>query len=546
MRIFLPGKPPREAIFDGDSAVIGRSADCDIVVESPLVSKRHARILRGIVVVDLGSSNGTSVDGRKIDEATLCNQGTIGLGDDLIHIEVDGGAEEKSSRSIAEVRAELERVRVEKLALLEEIEALRSNLRGGEQASSQRVHDLEIECADLRRRLETLRSEIEGRETEAAGDLHVRLAQARQLELQHENDRLRKTIAELEASALHIAGGRVDPASAARLVGLETALRECEANARRVEGELAAEKARATSPQSALAASEFFQRLVAENAQLRKNLTELRSKSERAAPLAGELFQSLSAENEALRRRIAEIEAQAVEPAPGDARRMLADRNALELELAKMRTENEQLRAAARSHAPAARSDLVQVRVHDLLVHTDDVEAATRRLDSAGSDEFLVLESLLFLRQVERLVTRIVGGFVQIHAPVTMLPQSGRSFRQIANELARPGAGANERRAIHEHLEQLGVWLAVAISAPKQAALQFAATLKDDLTERRLTEREPIPKVKRLAGQADAELWKRVGAYFFELSPERIEDRIDDATRVCAQELYEAARRERG
>lgn len=49
--------------------VIGRSPACDIVVNDPSVSGRHARLIPDVVgfrLSDLGSTNGTSVDGEKL------------------------------------------------------------------------------------------------------------------------------------------------------------------------------------------------------------------------------------------------------------------------------------------------------------------------------------------------------------------------------------------------------------------------------------------------------------------------------------------------
>ncbi len=50
-------------------ASVGRAHHCAIVVEHPSVSKEHARVERGeggLVVEDLGSTNGTFVNGQKL------------------------------------------------------------------------------------------------------------------------------------------------------------------------------------------------------------------------------------------------------------------------------------------------------------------------------------------------------------------------------------------------------------------------------------------------------------------------------------------------
>lgn len=52
--------------------VVGRSDDCDLVLTHPSVSGRHARLCwrgRQILVEDLGSANGTYVDGERVSRA---------------------------------------------------------------------------------------------------------------------------------------------------------------------------------------------------------------------------------------------------------------------------------------------------------------------------------------------------------------------------------------------------------------------------------------------------------------------------------------------
>jgi serine/threonine protein kinase len=54
--------------------VVGRSAKCDLVLEAPDVSRRHCRIIRlpeEVIVEDLGSSQGTCVNGSRVTRARL-------------------------------------------------------------------------------------------------------------------------------------------------------------------------------------------------------------------------------------------------------------------------------------------------------------------------------------------------------------------------------------------------------------------------------------------------------------------------------------------
>lgn len=64
MRLVLP----RQAVY------IGRRADCTITINHPTVSRLHARLEpteRGWLVADLGSANGTLVNGKRIVEKQL-------------------------------------------------------------------------------------------------------------------------------------------------------------------------------------------------------------------------------------------------------------------------------------------------------------------------------------------------------------------------------------------------------------------------------------------------------------------------------------------
>ncbi|MGC4093594.1 MAG: FHA domain-containing protein [Polyangiaceae bacterium] len=61
-------------LIEGQEIVIGRSSDLDMVLVEEMVSRRHARILLEDTVIsieDLGSTNGTFVNGEKIQKGVL-------------------------------------------------------------------------------------------------------------------------------------------------------------------------------------------------------------------------------------------------------------------------------------------------------------------------------------------------------------------------------------------------------------------------------------------------------------------------------------------
>ncbi|TGO05065.1 FhaA domain-containing protein [Serinibacter arcticus] len=84
--------PPRHPLIDIDgkrylltseTTVLGRGNESDIVVDDTGVSRRHVEIRRtprGVVVTDLGSTNGTFVEGNRITAATLVDGNTVTMG----------------------------------------------------------------------------------------------------------------------------------------------------------------------------------------------------------------------------------------------------------------------------------------------------------------------------------------------------------------------------------------------------------------------------------------------------------------------------------
>ncbi|MEA2331763.1 MAG: hypothetical protein QOH58_1901 [Thermoleophilaceae bacterium] len=82
----------RRNVLSGNSVTVGRSRDCDVVVDDPNVSRRHIELRRGErgwAAVDLGSTNGMKVNGRRISHAELepGDRITIGISDLTFELE---------------------------------------------------------------------------------------------------------------------------------------------------------------------------------------------------------------------------------------------------------------------------------------------------------------------------------------------------------------------------------------------------------------------------------------------------------------------------
>jgi len=69
---------------------IGRGPDCDLVLSDPTVSKRHLQVTRQggqVVLSDLGSTNGTRVNGAGVRERALADGDEIHLGATVLRYE---------------------------------------------------------------------------------------------------------------------------------------------------------------------------------------------------------------------------------------------------------------------------------------------------------------------------------------------------------------------------------------------------------------------------------------------------------------------------
>lgn len=70
-------------LLTGPVTVIGRGSEADIIVDDSGVSRRHleVRLTQGhAIATDLGSTNGTFVEGHRVDAATLLDGNTLTVG----------------------------------------------------------------------------------------------------------------------------------------------------------------------------------------------------------------------------------------------------------------------------------------------------------------------------------------------------------------------------------------------------------------------------------------------------------------------------------
>ena len=94
----------RRVPLTGESFTIGRSARCDLVLQDPNVSMRHASIERRgttLTVVDDGSTNGTFLDGDRITTAPLTPGRVLTIGETRLVLVGPGRPQAEPSRTNA-------------------------------------------------------------------------------------------------------------------------------------------------------------------------------------------------------------------------------------------------------------------------------------------------------------------------------------------------------------------------------------------------------------------------------------------------------------
>ncbi|HEX4147427.1 MAG TPA: FHA domain-containing protein, partial [Pirellulales bacterium] len=91
------------------STIIGRDAACDLVLDHPRVSRRHARLRQSAeltTIEDLGSSNGTFVNGEQISAVRALRPGDlVAIGKFTLRLTAEGRLEQRSFRGHVAIEA---------------------------------------------------------------------------------------------------------------------------------------------------------------------------------------------------------------------------------------------------------------------------------------------------------------------------------------------------------------------------------------------------------------------------------------------------------
>jgi len=90
--VVVGGKANKGAVTLKPPVVIGRSRQAELTVAHPMISRRHCEIFEvdGLLMIrDLGSLNGTMVEGQRIQESPLCPGNEFCLGPLTFRVEYE-------------------------------------------------------------------------------------------------------------------------------------------------------------------------------------------------------------------------------------------------------------------------------------------------------------------------------------------------------------------------------------------------------------------------------------------------------------------------
>lgn len=572
IRVVQSGQPASEHAIDGNELTIGRSSRQNVVVRNPLVSNRHLRVLHGVVVIDEGSSNGTFLDGKRIEGPTLVGNGKLTLGSDKVHVQIEGAAGGAQGVENSPVTAPVapaaspagsssgaEALLVENQQLRQRIMLLETQVATGE--SSGKATDLRRECDELRARLQTAEERVR-RQKDDPPSVAVKVDSSSGnpmssmfAEIQKKNLELSRQLAGAQEELSQVKRGG-ESSLVDTLRAQKEALQRELVDLKSGRGGLAPRAAGANVPEPADGGSPLFAQLQAQCAKLRMRVQELEA-GVGGAPAAGapapgssggsDMFQRLQAENSALQNRVRQLEVSAAAgSAGGSSPATLEFLQGLQNENAKLKLDLERMQAAQ----PAATPGLGGARSHagasGPLAGGTSMGLLRRLLDEGFDvhpprndgpvDEFFVLEFFRFLRKVERVVTYKANEFMELYQLQTIVPGVEGNFCGLASEVLQSPTDPERRHRLIHYLGEVGQWLVVELGAYQKAASEFGLFVRKELTEEGLVKRYPLSGAKRLMGSRDSDLWKRVQQFLQEeMGDSIVRDKVESLARDYAR-----------
>lgn len=135
--VIFGGKEERTYTLDRPRMVVGREPQCEIAIDNLGISRQHcALVTKGdaFVVQDLGSANGTFVNGKKIVEHFLNDGDEIFLGKYVLKFKNEGQSKSEAPRDSSVVPDTLNTFVMDGAKIQEQLTKMRAQSGGGASA----------------------------------------------------------------------------------------------------------------------------------------------------------------------------------------------------------------------------------------------------------------------------------------------------------------------------------------------------------------------------------------------------------------------------
>ncbi|QDV04593.1 FHA domain protein [Planctomycetes bacterium Poly30] len=156
----------------------------------------------------------------------------------------------------------------------------------------------------------------------------------------------------------------------------------------------------------------------------------------------------------------------------------------------------------------------------------DDFEKTEVPADSTATDLY-IYEAFQFIRNAERIISKIAGGLTKEPSHHTALPDADKNFRQHMAELLVQRHDPATRADLHDYLNKVFEWLYAAVHCYQKAAIAVVDELKGELSRHSLLRTDLVPWHARLLGLERSALWDRAESRLEDWTQTHVIDRLE-------------------
>lgn len=163
-----------------------------------------------------------------------------------------------------------------------------------------------------------------------------------------------------------------------------------------------------------------------------------------------------------------------------------------------------------------------------------DFESTKVPADSSVTDVYLY-EAFQFIRNAERIISKIAGGLTKEHGQQTALPDADKNFRTHMAELLVQGGDGDKRAELHDYLNHMFEWLYASVHCYQKAAIEVVVELKSELGRAALLRGDLAPWHARVMHLERAMLWDRAETRLEDWTQNHVIDRLEAQVSAAAR-----------